>query len=158
MRKIIGGKAYDTDTATLVADCDYGDEPSQAWWRLYQTRAGAWFEVAAGHDGVVEEFVPRTEGEAHHFLERHANHLVEKYFGEAPEASSEDILSGRVVQASQAGAGMSSPAPSKDSTTGETSSPPQPKEMLTLKPTFMGLSLDLKELFRRVKAWWKSKK
>lgn len=42
-----------------------------------------------------------------------------------------------------------------DSTTVETNSPPQPKEMLTLKPTFMGMSLDLKELFRRVKAWWK---
>jgi hypothetical protein len=45
-----------------------------------------------------------------------------------------------------------------DSTTVEINSPPQPKEMLTLKPTFMGMSLDLKELFRRVKAWWKHKK
>ena len=42
-----------------------------------------------------------------------------------------------------------------DSMTVETNSPPQPKEMLTLKPTFMGMSLDLKELFCRVKAWWK---
>jgi hypothetical protein len=32
------------------------------------------------------------------------------------------------------------------------------KEMLTLKPTFMGVSLDLKELFRRAKAWWKHNK
>jgi hypothetical protein len=50
-----------------------------------------------------------------------------------------------------------SPAPLKVSTTVETSSPSQPKEMLTLKPAFMGMSLGLKELFRRVKAWWTKK-
>jgi hypothetical protein len=90
VRKIIDGKAYDTDTATEVAGGDYGDEPSQAWWRLYQTRAGAWFEVAAGHDGVVEGFQPLTDADARRWLERHANKLVEKYFGQAPEASSAD--------------------------------------------------------------------
>jgi hypothetical protein len=60
------------------------------------------------------------------------------------QASGEDILR------------MSSPAPLKDSTTFETSSPSPPKEILTLKPTFMGVGLDLKELFRRAKAWWKT--
>lgn len=40
----------------------------------------------------------------------------------------------------------------------EPSSPPPPKEMLTLKPTFMGISLDLKELFHRIKARWENKK
>jgi hypothetical protein len=74
------------------------------------------------------------------------------------QALDEDILSGRAVQASQAGAGMSSPAPLKDSTAVETRSPPQPIEILTLKPTFVGMSLDLKELFRRAKAWWKRNK
>ena len=57
-----------------------------------------------------------------------------------------------------ADAGISSPTPLKDSTTVEASSPPQPKEMLTLKPTFMGMSLDLKELYRRAKEWWKHNK
>jgi hypothetical protein len=31
------------------------------------------------------------------------------------------------------------------------------KEVLTLKPAFMGMSIDLKELARRVIAWWKTR-
>ena len=89
-RRIIDGKAYDTDTATRVATASYDHELSDAWWSLYQTSAGAWFEVAAGHDGVVEEFQPLTDGEARRWLERHANRLVERYFGKAPEASAAD--------------------------------------------------------------------
>jgi hypothetical protein len=46
----------------------------------------------------------------------------------------------------------------KDSIVVETNLSPQPKEVLTLKPTFMGMSVDLKELFRSAKAWWKRKK
>jgi hypothetical protein len=38
--------------------------------------------------------------------------------------------------------------------------PPQEKasELLALKPTFMSMSVDLNELLRRAKAWWKRKK
>ena len=90
MRKVIGGRAYDTETAELVASGSHDHEMSQAWWSLYRTSAGAWFEVAADHEGIVEEFAARTEGEARRWLERHASHLVGKYFGTAPEASASD--------------------------------------------------------------------
>ena len=90
MRRIIDGKAHDTETATEVASGSNDHELSDASWSLYRTAAGAWFEVAAGHDGVVEEFQPLTDGAARRWLERHANKLVEKYFGQAPEASSAD--------------------------------------------------------------------
>jgi hypothetical protein len=56
MKKIIGGVAYDTDTADLLVRSDHGHEMSQAWWALYRTSLGAFFEVAADHDGVVETF------------------------------------------------------------------------------------------------------
>jgi hypothetical protein len=86
MKKIIGGMSYDTETAELLASADHGHEMSQAWWNLYRTRQGAFFEVAAGHDGVVESFQPISLSDARSYLERHANHLVEKYFGPVPEA------------------------------------------------------------------------
>jgi hypothetical protein len=90
VRRIIAGKAYDTDTAELVASGSNDHELSDAWWSLYRTSAGAWFEIAAGHDGVVEEFQPLTDAEARRWLERHANRHVERYFGLAPEASAAD--------------------------------------------------------------------
>jgi hypothetical protein len=86
MRRIIEGVAYDTETATLVARGDHGHEMSQAWWSLYRTRAGTFFEVVAGHDGVVEAFNPLTDKQARRFLEVNANHLVEQYFGQSPAA------------------------------------------------------------------------
>src|ERR1700730_5599413 len=58
----------------------------QAWWSLYRTRRGAFFEVVAGHDGVIEEVNPLTDEQARRFLDINASYLVEKYFGPAPEA------------------------------------------------------------------------
>jgi hypothetical protein len=86
MRRIIEGVAYDTETSTLVARGDHDHELSQAWWSLYRTLHGAFFEVVADHDGVVEQFDPLTDRQARAFLEVNANHLVEKYFGPMPEA------------------------------------------------------------------------
>ncbi|MDR3526906.1 MAG: hypothetical protein P4L57_06465 [Rhizomicrobium sp.] len=86
MRTIIEGVAYDTETAAFIARGDHGDERSQAWWSLYRTREGAFFEVVAGHDGVIEEIQPLSNKQARAFLERNANSLVEKYFGLMPEA------------------------------------------------------------------------
>jgi hypothetical protein len=86
MKKIIGGVAYDTETADLLVRSDHGHEMSQAWWALYRTSQGAFFEVAADHDGVVETFRGVSSSEARSHLERHANHLVEKHFGPVPEA------------------------------------------------------------------------
>ncbi|QOZ33214.1 hypothetical protein [Bradyrhizobium sp. CCBAU 53421] len=86
MKKIIGGIAYDTDTAECLTRSDHQHEMSQAWWSLYRTRQGAFFEVAADHDGVVDTYRPVSKEEARRYLERHANHLVERYFGPVPEA------------------------------------------------------------------------
>jgi hypothetical protein len=85
VKRIIEGKAYDTETATLVATADHGDERSQAWWSLYRTRDGAFFEVVADHDGVLEGFYPLTDKQAQAFLEANANDLVEHHFGPMPE-------------------------------------------------------------------------
>jgi hypothetical protein len=51
-----------------------------------------------------------------------------------------------------------SPAPLKAPPIGETNSPPQTKEILTVKPTFMGMTIDLKELWRRFVTWWNAKR
>jgi hypothetical protein len=85
MKRVIAGKTYDTETATLVATGGHDDERSQAWWSLYRTRDGAFFEVVAGHDGVVEAFNPLTDKQAQAFLEVNANDLVEHHFGPMPE-------------------------------------------------------------------------
>jgi hypothetical protein len=86
MKRIINGQSYDTETAELIASGDHDHEASQVWWSLYRNRNGAFFEVYAGHDGVVDSFTPMTHAEARKFVETHANHLVEKYFGPVPEA------------------------------------------------------------------------
>jgi hypothetical protein len=86
MKMIIESVAYDTETATNLASGSHDHELSQAWWTLYRTSQGAYFEVVAGHDGVVESFNPLTNRQARRFLEINANHLVEQYFGPMPEA------------------------------------------------------------------------
>jgi hypothetical protein len=86
MKRIIEGVAYDTDTATSIASGSHNHELSDAHWTLYKTRHGAFFEVVAGHDGVVEGFYPLTNKQAGKFVEVNANHLVEAYFGSMPEA------------------------------------------------------------------------
>jgi hypothetical protein len=86
MRTIIDGMAYDTDTAEFIAQGDHDHPASGASWSLYRTPNGAFFEVYVGHDGVVEEINPFTNKQARRFLEKTANHLVEKYFGPMPEA------------------------------------------------------------------------
>jgi predicted HicB family RNase H-like nuclease len=84
VKRIIDGKTYNIHTATEVTG---GGHPhSLAWWGLYQTRHGAFFKVVIDHDGeTVLEFRPLTDPEAQTQLERHANHLVEQYFGAMPE-------------------------------------------------------------------------
>jgi predicted DNA binding CopG/RHH family protein len=77
---------YDTNTATEV--WSRSDPYSDRWWGIYQTRYGAFFEVV--HDPGDEEtlFKPLLDDEAQRLLERHANHLVEQYFGPMPEYGS----------------------------------------------------------------------
>ena len=84
MKRIIDGKSYNIHTATRVTGGEAG-EPSMGWWGLYQTRHGAFFQVIVDHDGESTKFTPLEDVEAQAVLEKHANHLVEQYFGTMPE-------------------------------------------------------------------------
>jgi hypothetical protein len=84
MKRIIDGKSYNTNTATEVF-IDSAPEPSMAWWAIYQTRHGAFFKVRVDHDGESTTWTPLSDAEAQALLEKHANHLVEQYFGPFPE-------------------------------------------------------------------------
>jgi hypothetical protein len=84
MKRIIDGKSYNTDTATLVFS-EGAPEPSMAWWALYQTRHGAFFKVLVDHDGETTTSTPLSDADAQALLEKRANHLVEQYFGPFPE-------------------------------------------------------------------------
>jgi predicted DNA binding CopG/RHH family protein len=88
MKRIIDGVTYDTDTATRVFSESHGHHMSGAWWSMHQTRHGAFFNVICDHDGETISFEPLTDQEAQKILERHANHLLEQYFGPFPEYGS----------------------------------------------------------------------
>ena len=90
VRRIINGKAYDTDTADLWQVELIAMSYLTRGGRFIEHALGRGFELVAGHDGILEVFAPRTPGQARSWLETHANHLVERYFGSAPEASAED--------------------------------------------------------------------
>lgn len=88
MKRIINGKTYNVATATPVFEDGPDDGFSMAWWGLYQTRHGEFFKVMIDHDGeTVLEFRSVTDTDARALLEKHANHLVEQYLGDMPEAS-----------------------------------------------------------------------
>jgi len=88
MKRIINGITYDTDTATEVYSHQHAHPSSGAWWAMYQTRHGAFFDVVCDHDGETITFKPLTDAEAQKELEQCANHLVEQYFGAMPEYGS----------------------------------------------------------------------
>ena len=95
MKRIIDGQTYNTETATQIfVD---GNHFSNAWWGLYQTRAGAFFKIVVNHDGEeVLEFGPVSDHEAQKLLEKNANHLVEKYFDVIEGGSAERRLTVRL--------------------------------------------------------------
>ena len=84
MKRIVNGKSYNTETAIMIASSGEGHSQSFAWWSFYQTRHGAFFLDGADHSGE-SIFRPMKDEEAQDFLEKHANHLVEQYFGPMPE-------------------------------------------------------------------------
>src|SRR5688572_13921213 len=88
MKRIIDGVTYDTATATEVFNGQSQSVHSMAWWALYQNRHGAFFNVICDHDGEMMGIKPLSDDEARSLLERHANHLVEQYFGDLPEHGS----------------------------------------------------------------------
>lgn len=94
-KRIIDGKTYNTETATLIAGGEDADMPYESGGYLYQSRFGAFFLYAylfgAGDSTDYERIVPMTPEEARKWLETHASHevdAIERLFGEMPEAGS----------------------------------------------------------------------
>ncbi len=93
LKRIIGGKTYNTETATLIAAID--SEDSLDWFEhLYQNRFGAYFHhFGRPVDAIgLSSFVniePLTPAEAQEWMEKyHHDSLIETHFGEVPEAGS----------------------------------------------------------------------
>ncbi|OMI05522.1 hypothetical protein BSN85_24840 [Bradyrhizobium brasilense] len=88
-KRIIDGKTYNTETATHIAGWDDDDGPFQWGHHLYQTRFGAFFLYAWGGPEEREEILPYTPEQARKWLEKYQYvDLIEKLFGEMPEAGS----------------------------------------------------------------------
>ena len=93
MKRIIDGKTYNTETATLVGVKYFAREEFE---RLHQNRYGAYFlhrcrEEWIEQAGLVDlvSIKPLTPAEAQGWMEEHlagAPELVEAHFGEMPEA------------------------------------------------------------------------
>jgi hypothetical protein len=96
MRRIIERTAYDTETSELIKEVFHDpDEPEAT--RLYRTRHGAFFfyhrylhayvsaDTWQQEFKLKEELTPCTDENAQEWLEKYANDLVERYFGEMPE-------------------------------------------------------------------------
>jgi predicted HicB family RNase H-like nuclease len=83
VKKIISGQTYNTDTATRVHEFTYhGDDCYQG---LFQTRHGAFFLWEYDAGASWGDLKPLSDEEARKWLEQHANHLLEQYFGPFPE-------------------------------------------------------------------------
>ncbi len=93
MKRIIGGKTYNTETAAKIAMRN--DDPRDAGYDdivegeiLYQTRHGAYFllyynEISPEDDALI----PLAPQEAQSWMEKYASvELIEQHFGEMPEA------------------------------------------------------------------------
>ena len=98
-KRIIEGKTYNTQTATQLAgrEEDAGNAPWEAGKYLFQTRFGAFF-VFSYYEGFGEDdwekIEPLTPEQAREWLEK--NHaydvdLIERLFGEMPEAGSGEV-------------------------------------------------------------------
>ncbi len=87
-KRIIDGKSYNTDTATLIHE--FEDESGMDYEGLYQTKHGAfflwWYSTNYGTGGIK----PMPDDLAQKWLEdNQANaSVIEQYFGEMPEAGS----------------------------------------------------------------------
>lgn len=93
LKRIINGKTYNTETATLLAEEAFHPSETYKFDKLYQTRHGAYFRYHGdwqenNHIGeplcCIEPLAP---SEAQAWMEhRDFTMLLEKHFGEQPEA------------------------------------------------------------------------
>lgn len=101
MRRIIDGKAYDTERAKAIytvdeeqrldeikRDTGISSQEADQVETLYLTRGGAFFLHRIYNIGLEQpdDIEPTTSDEARRWLEEHANHLVEEVFGPVAEA------------------------------------------------------------------------
>lgn len=90
-KRIIDGKAYNTETSTLLGSYENEEGPGIVEY-LFKTRLGAFFLYAIDEFGnfgpPLTEFVkPQTIENAQKWIEDHCSASVyEEEFGEAPEA------------------------------------------------------------------------
>ncbi len=96
-KRIIEGKTYNTETATQIAGSAGADEgPYASGAFLYQSRFGAfflytYFENFQAPEDDCEKIEPLTPEQARKWLEDNQSYhpdLIEKLFGEMPEAGS----------------------------------------------------------------------
>jgi len=97
IKRIIDGKTYNTETATMLASWSSTDNPEtmqrpEYGGILYQTRHGAYF-VVQYDDGLepwesgYQDLIPMDPETAQRWTEKHCStDDVEKLFGEMPEA------------------------------------------------------------------------
>lgn len=92
MKKIIGGKRYDTDTADKIANWDNGLHGQFGYIdeTLYRTKKGGWFLVGEGGDGSPyregEKLIPYLPEEARLWLENRGSlALLETHFADQIE-------------------------------------------------------------------------
>lgn len=108
MKKIINGKKYDTETASLIHEWDNGHYPGDfeaCEEALYRTRKGAYFLAGSGgpmskyavssgnSTGGGEDITPLSETEAREWLEQHdGSDEIESTFGEVDEAGADELV------------------------------------------------------------------
>jgi predicted HicB family RNase H-like nuclease len=90
-KRILDGKTYNTETATLVWSQEIHPQDIaevHPFNELYQNRFGAYFSYAGNYRDFDDAVItPLTPLEAEKWMEQFAHaHLIEKHFGEKPEA------------------------------------------------------------------------
>jgi predicted HicB family RNase H-like nuclease len=96
-KRIIDGKTYNTETATEIRGLRDDEHGVAQGEYLYQTRFGAFFHYAffeSYDENHRNTITPYTPDEARHWLEKYASYepeLIERLFGEMPEAGSGEI-------------------------------------------------------------------
>lgn len=98
-KRIIKGKAYNTETATKVGSWRKEEESLSLSWGedLYQNRFGQFFIYRWGEDGPdgpYEDIVPLTPKKARDWMVTHESwrvDVIESLFGAVPEAGSKEL-------------------------------------------------------------------
>ncbi len=84
-KRIIHGKTYNTETATLLGRWGSDDAPVEE--ALFKTRHGAYFLYSFLDIEPDESIVPLEPGAAQTWMEKHCRaDMIEAEFGEMPEA------------------------------------------------------------------------